>query len=836
MGELPRGTVTFLFTDIEGSTRLLHDLGAETYGSRLAAHRRVLREAFERHGGVEVDTQGDAFLVAFPTARGALEAAQEAQAVLELPVRMGVHTGTPLLTDEGYVGTDVHRAARIAAAGHGRQVLVSVVTAALVDREGLSDLGEHRFKDLGAAERIYQLGDDDFPPLKTLYRTNLPVPATPFLGRERELGELRVLLGRDGCRLLTLTGPGGTGKTRLALQAAAEASERYPDGVFWVPLASLADASLVLEQAARSVGATAGLAEFVGDKRLLLLLDNFEHLMGAADGIADLQLRCPRLELLVTSRELLGLPGEQAYPVPPLEQREGIELFLARARAVRPDFRADDTVEELCERLDNLPLALELAAARIRILTTPQLLERLSCRLDLLKAGRGADPRQQTLRATIEWSHDLLDGEERRLFARLAVFAGGCTLEAAEAVCDADLDTLQSLVTKSLVRHTGNRFWMLETIVEFAREQLAASGEEGELQRRSAHWFLQFVETAPGAAESSALSANVADTNAWRTAVAADFDNIRAGLSWFEAARDVKSQLRMAFVVSWLYLWMRGGFVEAAGWFESILEDPARLSPEQRVDALQSLAHFGRHLDWEKRRDLAKQSLKLAEDLDDRGRIEWSLRRLGNVYLERDPSEGRRILLECEPLARELPEKGRLAWIQQNLGLLAALEGSHEEARTRLGESAELFEHLGGRWQAINARDGLGAVAVAQGKLDEAKRILRHCLPQAIELGAQMTVASCLGWAAGIALAEERHDAAAQLLAASTTICEREGFPLEDREIWAHNAAALNAQLATDFKDAWEHGRRLSLHEASSLALTNANVERSPGPVFRNDP
>jgi predicted ATPase/class 3 adenylate cyclase len=818
--ELPRGTVTFLFTDIEGSTRLLHDLGTEGYGDRLAAHRDVLREAFRRHGGVEVDTQGDAFFVAFSTARGALEAAREAQEALELPVRMGVHTGTPLLTDEGYVGVDVHRAARIAAAGHGGQVLVSAATAALVDGEELYDLGEHRLKDLAAAERIYQLGDGAFPPIKALYRTNLPVPATSFLGRQREVGEVRSLLGRDDCRLLTLTGPGGTGKTRLALQAAAELAESYPDGVFWVPLAPLNEAGLVLEHAARSVGAKAGLAEFVGEKRMLLLLDNFEHLIDAAGDIANLQDRCPHLQLFVTSRELLGLPGEQTYPVPPLESSEGLELFLARARAVRPDFRPDEAVEELCERLDNLPLALELAAARVRILTAPQLLERLASRLDLLKAGRGADPRQRTLRATIEWSHDLLDREEQWLFARLAVFAGGCTLEAAEAVCDADLDTLQSLVDKSLVRHADGRFWMLEAIHEFAREQLAAAGDEDELRRRSAYWFLQLVETAPGTEASLALSANVADTSAWRAAVAADFDNIRAAVRWFGSAGDVESQMRMAFFLSWLYLWMRGGFVEAAGWFEAILEDAERLSPEHRVDALQSLAHFGRHLDWEERRDLAKQSFELAEKLGDQGRIEWSLRRLGNVYLERDPHEGRRILLECEPLARELPEKGRLAWIQQNLGLLAALEGNYEEARTRLEESADLFEQLGGRWQAMNARDGLGAVALVQGELHDAKRILRDCLPLAVELGAQLTVASCLGWAAGIALAEERRDTAARLLAASTSICEREGFPLEDQEIWADDAAALRKELATEFREAWESGRRLSLHEAETLALT----------------
>ena len=286
--ELPAGTVTFLFTDVEASTQLLHGLGEERYAEALAEHRRVLRDAFGHHGGVEVDTQGDAFFVAFATAPSAIAAACEAQEALKVPVRMGLHTGTPLVTDEGYVGTDVHRAARIAAAGHGRQVLVSASTASLLEPSNslLLDLGEHRLKDLSAPERIFQLGEEEFPPLKTLYRTNLPVPATPFLGREQELAQVVELL--VGTRLLTLTGPGGTGKTRLALQAAAASSDRYPDGVFWVPLASLRDPRLVLEQAAQAVGARNGLAEHVADKRLLLLLDNFEHLIEAATDLAAL--------------------------------------------------------------------------------------------------------------------------------------------------------------------------------------------------------------------------------------------------------------------------------------------------------------------------------------------------------------------------------------------------------------------------------------------------------------------------------------------------------------------------------------------------------------------
>ena len=363
-------------------------------------------------------------------------------------------------------------------------MLVSSSTAQLLASSSSRDLGEHRLKDLSAPERIYQLGDGEFPALKSLYRTNLPVPATPFLGREEELAEVLSLLSSEDTRLLTLTGPGGTGKTRLALQAAAEASEAFPDGVWWVPLAPLRDPALVLETAAQVVGSKNGLAEHVSDKSMLCLFDNFEQVVDAGAELAGLLASCPNLEVLVTSRERLRVRGEQTYPVPPLAESDGVALFSARARAVDPAFTSDEAVEELCLRLDELPLALELAAARTALFSPGQLLERLSERLDLLKGDRDADPRQQTLRATIEWSYDLLSEEEQALFARLSVFAGGCTYEAAEQIADADPDTLQSLLDKSLVRKRESeaepRYWMLETIREYAAERL----EEVDTQRR----------------------------------------------------------------------------------------------------------------------------------------------------------------------------------------------------------------------------------------------------------------------------------------------------------------------------------------------------------------
>jgi predicted ATPase/class 3 adenylate cyclase len=567
--DLPSGTVTFLFTDVEGSTRLLHELGAEGYGQALAEHRRVLREAFAAQGGLEVDTQGDAFFVAFPTGPGALGAAAEwidGLAAGPIRVRIGIHTGTPHVTDEGYVGVDVHRAARIAAAGHGGQVLVSASTAALVGADELRDLGEHRLKDLSAPERIYQIGDDDFPALKSLYRTNLPIPATPFLGRERELTKVVGLLSGEDVRLLTLTGPGGTGKTRLGLQAAAEASERYPDGIFWVPLAPLRDPELVLATAGQALGARDGLADHITDKSLLLLLDNFEHVVDAAPGLADLLAACPNLHLLVTSRDLLRLPGEQAYPVPPLEPPDGTELFLTRARAADPGFVSSDVVPELCAELEHLPLALELAAARIRVLSPEQLLERLSSRLDLLRAGRGVDPRQQTLRATIEWSYELLDGDERRLFARLAVFRGGCTLESAEDVCGADLDTLQSLVDKSLVRvREGGRFWMLETIREYAHELLEGGGEGEAVRRRHADHYLALAELAYAERFDRGLT--------WVRRLEPEHDNLRAALDHL-LDRDPLCHLQLVGALGWFWL-ARSHFAEGSRRLEDGLASPA---------------------------------------------------------------------------------------------------------------------------------------------------------------------------------------------------------------------------------------------------------------------
>src|SRR5262245_12767479 len=404
---------------------------------------------------------------------------------------MGIHSGEPLLAPPKYVGIDLHKAARIMAAGHGGQVLVSATTAALARADDLHELGEHRLKDFPEPVSIFQLGEGTFPPLRTVSNSNLPHAASSFVGRERELREIRELLLDEKVRLLTLAGAGGTGKTRLALEAAASLVGDYPGGVFWVALASLRDPLLVMPTIAQTLGAKEGVAEQIADRDLLLVLDNLEQVIESAPELPLLLERCPNLTLLVTSRELLQVRGENEYAVPPLAESEAVALFCERAQ-----MGGSPEIAELCARLDSLPLAVELAAARARLLSPAQILERLSQRLDLLKGGRDADPRQQTLRATIEWSHELLSPEQQRLFARLSVFAGGCPLEAAEAVCEADVDLLQALVDKSLLRHVDERVWMLETIRDLAGERLATSDEAETVTLAHAEWFTSFAERA----------------------------------------------------------------------------------------------------------------------------------------------------------------------------------------------------------------------------------------------------------------------------------------------------------------------------------------------------
>ena len=657
MAEAPTGTITLLFTDIEGSTQLLQRAG-DAYVDLLAEHRRLLAEAFARHRGTVVDSEGDAFFVAFGSVNDAAAAAADAQRALsrhdwpaeqEIRVRMGLHTGEPRLVDGRYVGIDVHRAARVMAAGHGGQVVLSEATRALLgDAVRVRDLGEHRLKDLSGAQRLYQLEADglhiEFPPLRTLDNrpTNLPVQPNALIGRERELDQAEALLLRDDCRVLTLTGAGGTGKTRLALQLAANVVEQFANGVFFVSLAPVRDWELVVP----TVGRTLGLRErpsetmletvtdYLSDKQMLLVLDNFEQVLAAAPPVWGLSSTSPELRVVVTSRTPLRLSGERTFAVPPLELPESVRLFVERAQAAAADFAAENgthaAIEEICRRLDGLPLAIELAASRVVTLPPQALLRRLDRRLKLLTGGaQDLDARQRTLRATIEWSYELLPAAERTLFGRLALFVGGCRIDAADWLCDHDnalgeldvLDGLGSLVEKSLIRRRVDsddepRFWMLETIREYALEQLEAAGEADELRRLHARWYADVAEQLEAESrtgDQSAVFARIDD----------DYTNFRAALEWAGENEEGELMLRLATAL-WSFWVMRGYVTGGTRALEHALELSGRRPARALVGlcALKILSGSGDDL-----RAAAQEVLAACEELGD----DYSLAQAWNV-------------------------------------------------------------------------------------------------------------------------------------------------------------------------------------------------------------
>src|SRR5919106_2473062 len=732
MRELPRGTVTLLFTDIEGSTKLLHELG-DRYADVLAEHRRLLREAFRAHGGVEVDTQGDAFFFAFPEAKEAVAAARTAQRALgdgPVRVRMGVHTGRPRVTEEGYVGADVHGAARIAGAGHGAQVLVSQTTRELLGPGApLRDLGEHRLKDLSAPQRLYQLGEGDFPPVRTLFRTNLPIQQSQLLGREGELEEVGGLLRAH--RLVTLTGPGGSGKTRLALQVGAEAVEEFPDGVFWVPLQALRDPALVEPAIAASVEAGDGLIDHIEDKRLLLLLDNFEQVVEAAPTVSSLLAGTPNAKVLVTSREPLQIESERRYPVEPLPDEDATALFNERAKAVAPAFRPTASVTEICRRLDGLPLAIELAAARVALLDPDELLARLERRLPLLTSrSRDAPARQRTLRATIEWSYELLEPGEQELFRRLAVFRGSFTLEAAEAVCDADLDGLESLVVKNLVRRWGSgRLGLLDTIREYALERLEESEEAEDVRRRHADFFLALLRDA------NLTSPKLDARKPMRFDVAlADQDNLRGALDWTLRSGAIALGLELATAADWF--WANQDPNEGMRWFQRLLEHPGAeaVAPETRAYALCCYGgSTGISGDFEGAEPLWEQSLALFDQLgDEHGRAVLLHRLSANASVRGDLERARRLLEEShaiharktEPLTRAF----RLGETTGALGAVARDAGDDERAYALISESLSAARQSGVEWWEGKMLAELAALFLRAGRVEDAEAHARESL------------------------------------------------------------------------------------------------------------
>jgi predicted ATPase/class 3 adenylate cyclase len=818
--DLPSGTVTFLFTDVESSTKLLHELGAKGYAQALAEHRRVLRQASHAHDGVEVDTQGDAFFFSFPTAPGAIEAAAEATDSLAsgpIRVRMGIHTGTPLLTEAGYVGTDVHVGARIAASGHGGQVLLSQATSEALETE-LTYLGEHRLKDFQDPVGIFQLGRRRFPPLKTVSNTNLPRPASSFVGRQRELQELASLL-TDGARLVTLTGPGGSGKTRLAIEAAAALVSEFKAGVFWVGLAAVRDSALVAETIAYALGAKDGLAGYIGERELLILLDNFEHVVEAAPELAELVERCPNLALLVTSRQILRVSGEVEYRVLPLAEAEAAALFCARSGA-----QPDVTVYELCRALDKLPLALELAAGRANVLSPEQILGRLGQRLDLLKGGRDAGPRQQTLRATIEWSCDLLEQEETRLFADLAVFAGGCTLAAAEKVVDAELDILQSLVDKSLLAHTEDRFWMLETIREYAAERLQASRHADELRERHAQYFLALAKEAePNLFEYS---------SEWLDRLEREHDNLRAALDRLEAEGEIEVVLRLAGALS-RFWGERGHLAEGQRRLESALGTDDRPTAA-RAKALNGAADMAVSLgDAATARLRAEEALELHSKLGDAWGAAESRFLLGFALAdEGDWTPAQQLFDESARQFRELGEPAyalvatrMLAWMSYRLGDSEGGQALHEN---NLRQARE----LGNQHIEASTLGALAMIALDRGRLDDAVSLLKESHRIERPRDDPIGIAIVLCRVARVLASAGQAQTAARLLSSSDALHAELGASPRPwlAEMNRNTRSSVREQLGeAAFAEAFEQGAALTAGDAVALALDALDRASSGG-------
>jgi predicted ATPase/class 3 adenylate cyclase len=789
---LPEGTVTFLFTDLEGSTRLLQAHPA-AYREAVRRHHELLAAAVEGHGGVVFETVGDAVYAAFERPADAVKTALEGQlalrreawgAVGELRARMGVHAGAVERQGAHYFGVPLYRCARLTAAAHGGQVVLSEAAAALVrdalpEGAALRDLGPHRLKDLAQPERVAQLLHPElpaaFPPLRSLDARphNLPVQVTSFVGREAEVAEVRRRLGT--ARLLTLTGAGGCGKTRLALQAAADLVDAdgapYPDGVWFVDLAPLTDPTLVPQAVAAAVGVReepgrpllATLADALRPQRVLLVLDNCEHLLDACAQLADALLRaCPQVRLLATSRQVLGLAGEVPWRVPSLalpdprprpaaalSQYEAVRLFVERAGAVQPAFTVTNAnapaVAQLCWRLDGIPLALELAAARLRVLTVEQVLERLEDRFRLLTGGsRTALPRQQTLRAAVDWSYALLGEPERRLFARLAVFAGGWTLEAAEAVCAGGalaagdvLDLLTGLVEKSLaVVEVGEggaggaagpaaaaRYRLLETLRQYGRERLEERGEAEALRRAHAGYYLALAERA-------APELRRAQQVAWFDRLEREHDNLRAALRWALDRGEAERGLRLGAAL--MPFWFRRGhWAEGRGWLEALLAAPAaaRRTPARAgaLSAAGQLLLFQGDLAASRR--LREEALAIYRERGDRLRAVSALRTLGYVSLHlADYGGARRQYAEALAAVRALGSRPEAAagpdavWIRREtafalggLGMVACVRGDYAAARALGEQSLALFRALGASDDTAAALTELASTALAQG-------------------------------------------------------------------------------------------------------------------------
>jgi predicted ATPase/class 3 adenylate cyclase len=916
-------TFTFLFTDIEGSTRLW-ELYPETMNPALARHDAILRQSIEDHQGLIVKTTGDGCHAVFETAAGAIAAALDAQRALSadpwkeihpqaLRVRMGVHTGEAEKRAGDYYGPALNRAARLMSIGHGGQVLISASAAELA-RDilpfgmTLLDLGEHRLKDLVRPEHIFQLVHPDlpasFPPIKSLdaFPNNLPIQITSFIGREGEIDESKRLLST--ARLVTFTGSGGTGKTRLAQQVAAEALPMFTDGVWLVELAPLTDPDLVLQTVAGvlEMRAVQGIplldlvTDYLRGKSLLLILDNCEHLIGTCAELADHLLRaCPALKILASSREGLGIAGEVTYHVPSLSlpdpanltpdrllMSEAVQLFLERAGAVNPHFSLTEAnapaIAQICRRLDGIPLALELAAARLKLFSAEQIASRLNDRFRLLTGGsRTALPRQQTLRALIDWSYDLLSEPERALLRQLSVFVGGWAFDAADAVCS-DLDVLsllEMLVNKSLVvmeEDKGQaRYNMLETIRQYARDKLIEAGEAANMRDRHLDYFLQYLEEAETGLRGG-------EAFEWFDLLEADYDNIRAATEWGQEQRPVDALLLVGNIIFY-WTFRADDRVQALHWLNELLTNvrkglPVEGSSSKRVlsavargqitaglllmglgdypaataafeDAIALERELGDRFwlgfalgmrasqaismgDVTGARAAAEESLALMHDLDDKRWLLLSMPILAGIeYRQGNKTKADKLRLEISQVLDKVDHPLFMPSFL-GLGLQARIEARFEDAQAYFHKGLEIAQRLRSKLFVVVMESELAHVARERGDLQGAKDAYRRLIWKWKDFGQNAAVAHQLECFAFIARHEGEAERAARLLGAAEALRDAIGVPMlsDERIGYEQETASLRDQMdAGAFATIWTEGRAMDLERAISYAVSTTQLE-----------